>query len=251
MRSPPLLHEAPDELRNLIRCGIEREMARIEDVDFGHRHVAAIGLRFRKLERQVVFAPEDEKPRLLLTHPSLPLEVGVDIRAVVVEEVALKVGLAGLVEKGKFIGPEIRVIAFHVGIVPDMARTRRRQRQEICAKRTFIGSAIGPKGPPRLPIRPQALVVRHSVLDDESLDPVRMRQGHAKTHGAAVILHIKRVAREPECFGEVIHDLGDVIERIREFFRVRPVAVSEAWVIGRDKVIAIGKPGEERLEHPR
>ena len=42
-----------------------------------------------------------------------------------------------------------------------------------------------------------------------------------------------------------------VIERIREFFRVRPVAVSEARVIGRDKVIAIGKPGEERLEHPR
>ena len=42
-----------------------------------------------------------------------------------------------------------------------------------------------------------------------------------------------------------------VIERIREFFRVRPVAVSEARVIGRDQVIAIGKPREERLEHPR
>src|SRR5713226_3460991 len=151
---PPLLHEAPDELRNLIRCGIEREMTRIEDMEFGLRHVAAIGLRFRKLERQVVFAPEDQKPRLLLAHPSLPLGVGVDVRAVVVEEVTLNVGLAGLVEKGKFIGPEIRVIAFHVGIVPDMARARRRQRQEIGAKGAFVGSAIGPKGPPRLPIRP-------------------------------------------------------------------------------------------------
>jgi hypothetical protein len=38
-------------------------------------------------------------------------------RAVVVEEVALNVGLAGPVEKGEFIGPQIRVIAFHVGIV--------------------------------------------------------------------------------------------------------------------------------------
>jgi len=27
--------------------------------------------------------------------------------------------------------------------------------------------------------------------------------------------------------------------------------VSEAWEIGRDKVITIGQPGEERLEHPR
>jgi hypothetical protein len=43
---PPLLHEAPDELRNLIRRGIERKMTRIEDVDFGLRHVAAIGLRY-------------------------------------------------------------------------------------------------------------------------------------------------------------------------------------------------------------
>ena len=49
----------------------------------------------------------------------------------------------------------------------------------------------------------------------------------------------------------MIHDLGDVIEGIREFFRVRPVAVSEARVIGRDKMIAIRKAGEERLEHPR
>src|SRR6266567_6481336 len=128
-------HEGPDELRNLIRCSIEREMARIKDVDFGLRHVAAIGLRFRKLERQVVFAPEDEKLRLLLAHPSLPLGVSVDVCAVVVEEVALNVGLAGLVEKGKFIAPEIRVIPFHVGIVPDMAGPRRRQREEICAKR--------------------------------------------------------------------------------------------------------------------
>src|SRR5271157_1699579 len=48
-----------------------------------------------------------------------------------------------------------------------------------------------------------------------------------------------------------IHDLGVVIERVREFFRVRPVAVSEARVIRRDQVIAIGKPGEEWLEHSR
>ena len=93
--------------------------------------------------------------------------------------------------------------------------------------------------------------MRHSVLDDESLDSIRMGQGHAKTHGAAVILHVKRVAREPKSLGEVIHGFGDVIERVREFLRVRPVTVSEARIIGRDKVIVIGKLGEEGLEHPR
>ncbi len=77
-----------------------------------------------------------------------------------------------------------------------------------------------------------------------------MGQGHAKI-GAAIILHVKRVARETERFGEEIYDLGVVIKRIRKFFRLRPVAVSEAKVIGRDKVIAIGKPGEEGFEHSR
>src|SRR5207302_3968631 len=99
-------------------------------------------------------SPKSREARLLLPHPCLPFRVGVHVRAVVVEEVALNVGLARLVEKGKFIGPKIRVIAFHIGIVPDMARPRRRERQEISAKRAFVSSAIGPKGPPRLPIRP-------------------------------------------------------------------------------------------------
>jgi hypothetical protein len=49
----------------------------------------------------------------------------------------------------------------------------------------------------------------------------------------------------------MIHHFGDVIERVRELLRVWPVTVSEAGVIGRDKVIVIGKLGEERLEHPR
>ncbi len=93
--------------------------------------------------------------------------------------------------------------------------------------------------------------MRHGVLDDERLDAVRMGEGHAKPHRPAVILHVQRVPREPQGFGKVIHDLGVVIERIRELFGVRPVAVSEARVIRRNQVIAIGEPGEEWLEHPR
>src|SRR5436305_13230779 len=78
-----------------------------------------------------------------------------------------------------------------------------------------------------------------------------MSQGHAKTNGAAVVLHVERVARESERFGEVIHDLGNMIERIRESFQVRPVALSKARIIRRDKTIAIGEPGQEWLEHSR
>lgn len=82
--------------------------------------------------------------------------------------------------------------------------------------------------------------MRHRLLDNESLDPVRMRQGHAKTHRATVILQVKRATGEPERFGKVNHDFGVVIEGVRKLFRVRPVAVSEARVIGRDKIIRAG-----------
>ncbi len=93
--------------------------------------------------------------------------------------------------------------------------------------------------------------MRDRVLHDQRLDAFRMRQDHAKTDRAAIILHVQRVTREAERFGEVIHDLGDVIEGVCEFFGVGPVAVSEARVIGRDQVIAIGEPDEERIEHAR
>ena len=55
-----------------------------------------------------------------------------------------------------------------------------------------------------------------------------MSQGHAKAHGAAVVLHVKRVAGELHGFGEVIHNPGVVIDRIRKTLSVRPIAVSES-----------------------
>ena len=91
----------------------------------------------------------------------------------------------------------------------------------------------------------------YRVLHDERFEAIWMREGHAETNGAAVILHVERVAREPERFGEVIHRFGDAIEGVGEFFRVGPVAVTEAGVIGRDEAIAIREAREERLEHSR
>jgi hypothetical protein len=47
-----------------------------------------------------------------------------DVGAVVLEEVALNLDLAGLIEKREFIRPQIRVIAFHVRLTSYMARPR-------------------------------------------------------------------------------------------------------------------------------
>ena len=90
--------------------------------------------------------------------------------------------------------------------------------RRLARSAALVGGAIGPKRTPRLPVRAQAVVVRHRVLNDKRLDTLRMRQRHAKTYRAAVVLHVQRVAREAERLGEVIHDLGDVVKRVCKVF---------------------------------
>src|SRR5580692_2601296 len=50
-RSMGTTDKLPDNHGDLIRRGIQREMPSIDDVHFGLRHVATVGLRFRRIER--------------------------------------------------------------------------------------------------------------------------------------------------------------------------------------------------------
>jgi len=167
-------------------------MTGVKNVNLSIRHILPVPLRFAEIERQVIPAPDHHQARLLLAHPCLPLRVGVHVGAVV-EQITLNLGLAGLTQKIKLIGPDIGVVEFDIRVewrVRVVASDSRFAPQ--CA---FIGGAIGSKGSPRLPSRAQAFVVCDSVLHDQSLDLVRMRQGHAKTDGTAVTLHVKSVVR--------------------------------------------------------
>ena len=101
-------------------------MTGVENVNLSVRHILTVALWFTEIERGVILTPYHQQTRLLLAHPGLPFRVGIHIRSIVVKEVALNLGLAGLAEKGKFIRPEIRVLAFDVQIVSHMARPRRR-----------------------------------------------------------------------------------------------------------------------------
>src|SRR5215470_10418730 len=64
------LHEVTYQCCNLICFGIEREVACVEDVNFGFRHVPAIGLRLRDVERGVMLTPDHQQTQLPLAHPS-------------------------------------------------------------------------------------------------------------------------------------------------------------------------------------
>ena len=132
-----------------------------------------------------------------------------------------------------------------------MAGAGCREGEKIGAKGALVGGAIRPKGAARLPDCAQTLVMRDRVLNDQRLDPLRMRERHAEADRAPVILHIERIARQADRLDEVVHDRGDVVEGVGEGLRVWPVAMPESRIVGRDQMVAVGKPGEERLEHPR
>src|SRR5262245_24783709 len=113
-----------------------------------------------------------------------------------------------------------------------------------------MSGPVSPECPPCDPDRAKAFVVGDRILDDESLHPLRVGQCHAKANRPTVVLHVKRVVRQSQRLRELVYCGSDVVEGIIELLRVWPVAMSEARVIGRDKVITIRESGEERLEHP-
>src|SRR5260221_8508243 len=128
-------------------------MTGIEDMHESSRHVPPVRLRLRSVEGQIVLAPNDEKSRLRFSHPRLPLGIGRDVSTVVVEEIALNVGLARLTEKGELVRPEIRVVPVDVRIVADMSCPRGGDRKQIGPQLALFGIEGSPNCEPRDPVR--------------------------------------------------------------------------------------------------
>ena len=110
----------------------------VEYVDLRVRYVLAVAFRLSEVEREIVPAPEHQQPWLRFLYPFLPLWIGIDVRAIVVEEIALNLRLSWSVQERPLIGPKIGVIELNLRIVSDMARLRGCQRQQVFAQRFFV-----------------------------------------------------------------------------------------------------------------
>src|SRR4051794_490513 len=132
--------------------------------------------------------------RLILLHPLLPFWVGLDVSAVVVEQIALNLRLAGAVEKRVFVSPKIGVIELNVRIISNVSLPGGGERKQIRSQGFFMRRTISPESATRIPVGAQAFVVADSVLNNESIHTLRMRENHAEANRAAVILHIERIS---------------------------------------------------------
>ena len=54
----------------------------------------------------------------------------------------------------------------------------------------------------------------YRVLHDEALHTLRVCQYHAETDGPALVLHVKRVARQTHRLREILHHRSDMIEGV-------------------------------------
>jgi hypothetical protein len=110
----------------------------------------------------------------------------------------------------------------------EMPLLRGLKRREVGTELFFVGAAISPVGAPSFPKRPQAFLVGDGILDDQSLNPFRMRHRQPEPD------------RPANSHGEPIHDGSQMIEGVGEGLRVRRVAMAEARIVGCDQMVAIG-----------
>ena len=132
-----------------------------------------------------------------------------------------------------------------------MPLPRRLEGCEIGLEVFELVGRIRPILPVCLPKRAQSLLMGNGVLDNHRANALRVGNRHAKADRTAIILHEQNVVRDAEPGGEFDHHARKVVESIFESRRGGRAAVTKAGIVGRDEVISIGQPGEERLEHSR
>src|SRR5450755_2855688 len=158
---------------------------------------------------------------------------------------------AWLVQETDFIGPQIRIVALNLGIIAYMPRARGVKREQIRAQGHLVGCAVGPKSAAEVPVFPETTLMRHSILNDERLNALRVSKSQAKANWPTIVLHVEAVMCQAQRFGHMLRHGRKVVEGVRECGRIRPIAMAETRIIRGDQVIAVGQALQKRLIHPR
>jgi hypothetical protein len=101
------IEEVANDRRDLRPATLEREMAGIEQTDFGLRVVALERFRAGRQKERIVLAPHGKKRRARVAKVLLELGVERDIALIVAEQVELDLVVAGPGKKRGVKGPGI------------------------------------------------------------------------------------------------------------------------------------------------
>ena len=179
----------------------------------------------------------------------LPGRVQRHVAGVVEEQVELDLVGAGagevVVVEPVPVRADHRHVGHAVGVLPD-----RRLRLHHRPDRLAVGRRrVLPVGLDRGPAVTEAVFVGVAVLGDDRGDSVRVPGGDPEADRRAVVEHVDREAVEAENLGEAVDDVGEMIEGVVEFGRIRHVRLAEAGQVGRDQVKLVGQERYQVAEH--
>jgi hypothetical protein len=112
------------------------------------------------------------------------------------------------------------------------------RRKERLPQLLLVSGAILPERLSDLPLVGKTLQVRDGILDDESLDAFRLREGDPEADGPAVIVEVQAVTVEAHLVEEPGHPVGEPIESVGKLVGRGRVAATEAEVVRSDDVIS-------------
>jgi len=86
--------------------------------------------------------------------------------------------------------------------------------REECVDHVLVRVRTFPELSNALPFLAEALGVGIRIRDDECLDTVGMGCHQSEAHGPAVVMEVKRIARQAQLLQQTVHGLREMIEGV-------------------------------------
>jgi hypothetical protein len=90
-------------------------------------------------------------------------------------------------------------------------------------------------------LRPHRILVDVAVLDDQSRDSLWGAHGQPQADPRAIVVQIECVTRQPQLVCELLQERRVCPEPVVEVLEIRRIAITEAGIIRRNQMPAVGQ----------
>ncbi|CAD5263221.1 hypothetical protein BOSE62_30567 [Bosea sp. 62] len=231
---------------------LQREMAGVEQMHLGARHLLLQIVDPLEREEWVVLPPDDQHRRLAFGEVALPGRICREIALIIVQQPKLDLAIARPIQPGLIHRPGIGREPLGPRGAMDVLEARRLRLQQVSEGLLGLGIALAPERRHRRShIRAPALGIGDRVLHDQPAHALRAAQCQAEPDRAAIVLQIERIALQPEPVDQRFHHIGEAVETIIKLGRRRRAAMAEAGIVRRDHPVLPGQAGNQVAKHVR